>query len=483
MNTLAGFDLVFAVTQQTINHQLAMLSAFEVIPSTWQVNSDDPTDPPALEATLGLPFIDLVNAGDASGRMILVHFPILSGTFRYFEIDTKHKKGRTPIVIAKEAVMDGWDLSFKVNLDLANLEQRLIAQNVAIPPEVKQQLTAFDESMFDISHLFLNFEDANLVDSFNVKELNTNVLSTPEAIGQFKDYVSVLLKQLQGSDNPFILGYTVTNKPSTDSTAIKPTFEPTGTNYSAYPEPAYPSRSTLNYLLMTQDRLVPVGPGYGIFNHNWVNTDDIQGTFVISQTLVMNQILPTIASTLGADASQFSQNSNSFSLTVGNSYGSSTTCTVVPIPGTNQVSISFVIYVRQDIHDGSIFHSYVGYVDGYIAFSSTLTLNLDAAGSLNVSVANGAPDSSHLSTHRNGLGDFEAGLAQAADTIRQAFGSDAIYQNMIRQDWSIAVGGSLLNAITNLKQRIVLPAGNVFFFKNAVFSSEGHLMLTTTYKN
>jgi hypothetical protein len=484
-NTLAGFDLVFAVTQQTINHQLATLSAFEVLPSTWQVslNSKDPTKPPKLDAVLGIPYVDLVSVGDASGRMVLIHFPIVSGTLSYFEFDyTNTDDEGKPTSILKNDSIDGWDLSFKVNLDLAGLEQRLIADHKAIPPEVKQQLTAFDESMFDISHLFLNFENANLVDTFDVKGADTSALNAPEVVKQFKSMLDVLLKKLKGSDNPFILGYTVTNKPPANPNAPKPTFEPTGTNYSTYPEPSNPAISTLNYLLMTQNRPV-LGRGYGIFTHNWVNTDTVQGSFVISQPLIMNQVLPTIAASLGADASQFSQSGNGFSLTVDNSYGSNTTCTVTPIPGTNQIAANFVLNVRQDIHDSSIFHSYIGYIDGYATFNSLLTFNLDATNNLNVNVLNSALDSSQLETHKNGLGDFESGLATAADAIRTAFKADAIYQNMIHHDWNLSVGAALPSAISNARQRIILPAGGVFFFKDPVFSSEGHLMLTTTYKN
>jgi len=484
MNTLEGFDLVFAVTQQTINHQLATLSVLEVLPSSWQANLNpkDVTKPPKVDATLGIPSVDLVGVGDSSGRVVLVHFPIVSGTFDALSFDFDHLDDNgLPTAVAKTISMDGWDVSFKANLDLAGLEQRLVAQHKTIPPEVKRQLTAFDESMFDISHLFLNFEDANLVDSFDVTGANTADLNSPEVVKQFKAVLDVLLKKLQGSDNPFILGYTVTNKP-TASTAPKSPFEPTGTNYSTYPEPDHASRSTLNYLLMTQGQPVP-STGYGIFKHNWVNADDVQGSFVISQPLVMNQVLPAIAAVMSANASQFSQSGSSFSLTVGNSYGSNTTCTVSSIAGTNQLVITLTVNVQQDIHDSSIFHSYIGYADGYMTFSSTLSLNLDATGNLTIQVANGAPDSSHLAIHKNSLGDFEAGLAQAADAIRTAFGGTGIYQDMIQHDWSLSMGQPLVSAISNIRERIIMPAGSVFFFKNVVFSSEGHLLLTTTYKN
>jgi hypothetical protein len=75
-------------------------------------------------------------------------------------------------------------------------------------------------------------------------------------------------------------------------------------------------------------------------------------------------------------------------------------------------------------------------------------------------------------------------LATFADTIVNAFnGPHNFFETLVQEDWSTSINADFAPALETIKSRIILPAGKTFFFKQAVFSAEGHLMVTTTYRD
>ena len=90
-----------------------------------------------------------------------------------------------PKLVTKEAKVDGWTVTFIVNMSLAEIAQADIQAHVAIPSEVREPLTSFDPN--DIQHLFLNFEDANLIDSYELDSGGHYDMNAPEVIGLFKN--------------------------------------------------------------------------------------------------------------------------------------------------------------------------------------------------------------------------------------------------------------------------------------------------------
>lgn len=485
-NDLAGFDMVFAVTQEAINDQLQLLSALSLIPDTWQmVNPVNASLPPKIDANLDSPNVSLT-VGDASSREVKVNFPITSGTFTYYVIDYTQMDPNTgqPKLVTKEAKMDGWTVTFIVNMSLAEIAQADIQAHKAIPKEVKEQLTSFDPNDIDIQHLFLNFEDANLIENYELDSGGHPDMNAPEVIGQFKNVLKGLLGRLQGSDNPFILGYVADQK--TDTTTTVSTFTPTGTTFSVFPDAVAVPRSALNYLLITDGKDVP-GSGYGLFTRNWVTADDVQGDFVISEALMMGQFLSQLASTLGTDASSFSStNGNaSFTLTKGNDQGGQTTCTVTPQVNSGNILLDFLFTFKKDMHDSSAFHSYIGYVDGTVHWTSTISYYFDADDNLLINTTTSDQVVTHQN-HPNALGEFESFLAAVADFLTSVvtFGQvNDLYTNMIEADWTVSVKADLATAVNGITEKIIMPAGNKLFFKNPRFTTGGHLELDTTFKN
>ncbi|BAU67469.1 hypothetical protein STA3757_48910 (plasmid) [Stanieria sp. NIES-3757] len=471
MSLLAGFDLVYAVTQQTINKQLQLLAVESVLPSKWQYQH--PENKFGIDADLGIPVVDM-NTGDASSRKVLVHFPLNGGKINYLTIDVEKFT-----IVPKSANVVGWQLTLTINLSLAEIAAKLISEHKKIPSAVKQQLTAFTEDLYEISHLFLNFEDADLVESYQLTAPNNTDMNDPNVINQVKNIVQSLLNTLKGSDNPFIFGYTVNNKKPPASNAD---FIPTGTTYSVYPEPAHLPRSTINFLSVTNGRKVP-GVGYGIFTHNWVTTDDVQGAFVVAQNILMSKILPPLAEIMDAKASDFKPSGTRLTLTKPNDRGGHITCTVTPMGGTNQILADFYSDFDQDVHDKA--GSKVGNVTGYMKWTTTISFGFDKQNNLSVSVVNSPVEQSHTN-HLNALGQFEKVLAIFGDAIIKIFSfgfAPNVFEDLIQDDWKFNINADLSVITADMKTRLVLPAGSEFFFKDAIMSSQGHLTMTTTIRN
>ncbi len=478
MNRLNGFDLVYAVTQHTINQQLQLLSAESILPSKWtyQVPNAHPTPVHpfkyAIDADLDVPFVDM-NTGDASSRKVLVCFPISGGTFSYRTVNDDDE------VVYKTADISGCKLNFTVNLSLAEIAAKDLSEHKKVPDAVKAQLQAFTEDMYDINHLFLNFQDVDLVETYQLQGTNNPDFQDPEVIKQFKAVVDSLMQKLRDSDNPFILGYTVNDKKPPVSNAD---FVPTGTTYSVYPEVNDRDRSTINYLSVTQGKAVP-GAGYGIFTQNWVSSNNVQGAFVISQELIMGKLLPALAKIMKADASEFKASGATLSLTKSNDVGGHITCTIAPNVGKNSISAAFYSDFNQTVRDRA--GSNVGYVDGYMKWTTTISFGFDGNNNLSVSVTN-SPVEKHSDNHLNDLGKFEKILAVFGDVVIKIFSfgqAPDVFENLIKGDWNININADLSVIGANIKSRLVLPAGSKFFFKDAIVSPDSHLIMTTTIKN
>jgi hypothetical protein len=484
-NTLAGFDLVYAITQELINDQIAYLSVVEEkIATTWKayLNIDAPADPPFVDATLGIPVVSLLT-GDSSSRKVKLRIPFADGTFAYWKLNYQKKIHGVPTAERAEAQLAGSALTLTANLSLAELAPQLEQKLGRVPQHVLDQLTKFDESMFEIQHLFLNFEDADLIDSYELEAGGAKDLNAPEVIDQFKDVLKSYIEGLKGSSNPFILGY-IAQARTHDSDAggaQVPDFAPTGVTYSITPEPETPPRSSLNYLLVTGNKKV-LGAGYGIFTDNWVSRDDASGAFVISEPLLAAKITPGLAAACGPTAT-LQRSASGYALEVANNNGGVNRCAMRYVPGTAQIVADYTTTFSESKHDRA--GSYIGYIDGNVSWSSTISFSINADNNLALAITTTTPKS-WSAEHPNSLGDFEKILADAASAITEGLtlgyvkdACDYLINGDWQQDFQLALG----DLSTVLKQNIILPARTKIFFKDPVFTPEGHLVLTSTVKN
>jgi hypothetical protein len=472
---LDGFDMVYALTDQTINSQFKLLWALGVLPSSW--NASIKNGLYSIDAQLGTPSFSL-DTKDKSASNVNLVLPLSTGTFNYASVE--FDDDGNPVVKRQKSDISGSTLQLTSSLRLADIAASY-SDASHIPAEVKAQLDAFDDSMFDIQHLFMDLEDANLLNTF---QFNTNGridMTQPELVGRVRDLIQAYVNGIKNSGNPYILGYSVTNSQSEGSDA---TWKPTGATFSTYPDGAYPLRSSLNYLLETNNKPVPVG-NVGIFTSNWVTQDNVQGTFVFSQALVLDLVLGALAKALNISTDSFSAGANGdFTATIANDIQGNTTVTVSPVAGTNTIDVAFHATFRKEMYDKA--GSDIGYVDGWINWVSTMTFTVDSkTHDVNVDVTNSQPQT-QKNDHPNSLGQFEDFLAIFADFIISVFTFGQVqnlFEDMIKEDWTTNLSTNLGVAFQGVRTRIVLPAGSELIYKDVRFLSDGTMLLTTTIQD
>ncbi|HEX2202968.1 MAG TPA: hypothetical protein VHG91_06710 [Longimicrobium sp.] len=485
--TLQGFDMLVAITQKTLNDQMALLFAQGILPTSWEAAWDPskPDLPPKISVQWGAPSVNLVTAVSAN-RIVEARFPMASGTLTYLEPDPNDPFRNIP----REVDCAGWTLVFQVNMGLADIA----ATAPVVPPEVRKQLEEFSTEMFRIEHLFLNFEDANLItNSWRIEAPN----GVP-ANAAFQTQFTVLLRRLiglyQGSDNPYILGYSVTQteglarlalgytlpegaRVSADDPADSPTFAPTGVSYSVFPERDRPDMSSLNFLLMTNHLPVP-GGGAGLFEHNWATDPNVQGEMVFSQFLILGNVVTPLAAAIGASPSALTRE---LRIAARNKDGGETSCQVSFGDGTRDLYLDFRYTFDIDVEDH--FGTGIGYVDGFVAWRTVLTYALDGDDRLTVSTRNEGYQQKY-ERHPNWIGKLESYLAIFADVATGAFLSGkGIFTELVSDDWNTKLDLRIDSAVADIRSRIILPAGNVYFFKDPRFNAAGDLRLALTYRN
>ncbi|WP_300752578.1 beta/gamma crystallin-related protein [Janthinobacterium sp.] len=294
--TLTGFDMVWAITQNTVNSQLAWLQSCKLIPSDVQIGdlgrdglqiggSD------ADRATIAPPTVEF-DTGNAHEARLMIS--ISGGNVSYYS-----GFGAKAIVV-KEAIA-GWKLAFNVKLNIGQIaHEHLTGGDGKVPPEILKILTQFDSTMFSIQSIFLDFQNSDMA---NYNTVLSSINTTNSFLQQnFATMVGSWIKSHQGADNPFILGYPVTRL--APPAELKAVFEPTGANLSthAYEHPAGDNDkskaglSTLNFLLVTGDRKITDNPALyaadaGSFHRNLVLSNDIDGKGIIARDLFFKRYL------------------------------------------------------------------------------------------------------------------------------------------------------------------------------------------------
>jgi hypothetical protein len=290
---LAGFDMVYAITQNTVNSQLAWLHRSGVIPKGVQIG-DLAGDGMAIgaagaAATIAAPTVDFDTGSPRTARMIIA---FTGGDISYY-------KGFGPSATVATQPLKGWKIAFNVNLNLGQIAHEHLANSAAIPKEISDILSKFDPSMFSVQSIFMDFQNSDLA---NYDPLNSAMNTDDAFLRQtFATHMGAWLKRQQGANQPFILGYPVTRKaPPAD---VKSVFEPTGANLSvhAFENPVgattrQPGLSTLNFLLVTGNRKITDEPRLfsgdaGSFHHNLVADNAVDGRAIIARKLFTSTYL------------------------------------------------------------------------------------------------------------------------------------------------------------------------------------------------
>jgi hypothetical protein len=331
------------------------------------------------------------------------------------------------------------------------------------------------------------------------------------------------LKDLIKSGNPYILGYSLTTNSETqypEDRKIPDSLRPVGTTYTMYYDPDHPNISNLNFVLATQGGRKGVLASPGNFDSNWIQPDEqIDAKMIYSHTVLLedlyfkpffNQLRQSvydkIKDHIDVHIGNGYQNAKSstpsgFSYTISNDssgddqYVNRFEVNIVNKPGAVEINL-----------DGSLkFYKEHSKHLGLCTARASLTASVNWSGTITLTVEkdkNGVPtlhnqrefhiDDNHHHTHRNPcakaasvFGDI-FGVLLGALTSGLSFGFfTKLFDDLldIRVPGIGNIGLALQNLGNSVATVIILPAGQVFFFKNPSADPEANLSLGLTFKS
>jgi hypothetical protein len=321
VNALNDYDLVWALTQGTINAQLAWLFTKLTPPGQrgiehvsfgqlFEADGKTVKDGLHVDGDLGVPSIEI---GEGNDNTVFLFVPFERGTLQHLGLgggvytvdlrpDPEHRAATT------------WTLCFKVDLNIADITSSLDCSTGRPPRSMHQEtydrLCHFKSSDFTVRQIFLDVQNVDLaryrserstipatvVASVTSDGTTTPSQPDPQAAVAMQRAMTLYLQDLRadGRTNPYILGYTA-NASFDEVSAL----QPTGTVYSTHAyeaganQPAEPDLSTFEFLLVTHHKTPPL-TNLG-FSYNLVDRAGISGTGRVANATVVRDWLANSA--------------------------------------------------------------------------------------------------------------------------------------------------------------------------------------------
>ena len=226
-NQITQYDMLAAITQNTINMQFKLLWAnISSNKMIWKFDyTDDDTGIDIHYSFDGIMSAPTVVLGTSTSPNFLVKLcvNIPSGKFSY---------GGAKL---KDVSINDWKYVFDVDVNFTAISQKQIANKKDIPEVVKKMLYEFDESQFTINHLFMNFQNANIA---AYDPLLSSLPLPPDTaeivIELFQTGIANYFKGLAEGDNPYVLGFQISDKAPSSDPSFPPTFKPTSGTYCIF---------------------------------------------------------------------------------------------------------------------------------------------------------------------------------------------------------------------------------------------------------
>jgi hypothetical protein len=495
----AGFDIVAAITEDTINFQFEQLFAQGGMPTTLKLDLSDTGI--SIDARLAPPEVSLLVPDTTATVLFLLH--LSSGSFSYYEgFGPKAKPNTVPI--------KNWVYAFRVNMNFAALAADALKKG-NLSEVVRRSLSAFDSKMFTIKQLLLDFENCDIADfdpTHTSMPLPDGKPASPNTITQWQTGLSNYFKSLKGTGNPYVLGYAVQSNDADADPGTPALLNPTGGTFSTFQDGRTEGMSTLNFLLKTDrvsdDKLPPVPPN-GVFDKPLVTDTAYDGAMVIDSDVfragyLEQVLLPGIAEAAGvptlapatdhnADYRVWSSSMDSTDngrvvadaglLNIYQDFSNHRDCTVAVSPGS-------IITVDGTLRVGYVWYDkpFNGYVEaGHVTVTREwhAVLELSAGPDGRLTLVLNSFDSGQVQTERseNILEQLLDLVGAGVDRAESEF-ADALSQMQGTIAGNISRGIS--ETLAALGGRIVLPGGQVFFFSNAVLDEELNLVCAVQYK-
>ena len=405
---------------------------------------------------------------------------------------------------------------------MQQIKQDTLQSLSKIPSRVKEHLENFNEDMFTIRHLFMDFQDANIA-NYDMKKSKFPISSemiARQTITILQLTLQNYFKSLEGSDNPYILGYSIEEKRANNSSNIPPTFIPTGCTFSTF----YDSRetkndekelSTLNFLLVTDNKKLPTSDRSGIFDKTWMQpTNNAEGCFVIGEIFI-NWLLPKIKELLlkpfckekGEDGKtnimdKLKEKMNLSQISTGWNFSASYEDEYLPPKGErtgdfyhvrNKWNLDCEMILSTDCFsekEKNISKKAIIKLSGkihryHMHSGSGRCIDGDATQKWNCQIDIIAGTNGQIAFKCLDLKTPPPDIKIEQDFFSNFFNS--IFGNHQVGNWFRKEFNEVTNELEkefpeNLNIRFILPAGNIFFFKNTCFDDAVNLLLEVTYK-
>ncbi len=561
---LQGFDMVVSLTQEAIDDEIAVVFKDGTFDLPWIVYENNEEAKTAKEDEKREMARIQINkwyppyAVFQENKIARVYFLIQEGFCFYWKKGKRARDPNIPVYLP----MNDWAIRFSVDMNLTNVEGKVGKDK--IPQSVREQLEEFKEQMFQVNTLLMNFNNVDLMQStwafippckLPASSKPSGILDDAEEANWEKDkndnivqqqlvpIMKNLLARLEGSDHPYVFGY-VAQDNNQHQLGEKPTFVPTGTNFSTtrlYPDPVddskcltYPlipegheaGKNTLQYLLMTNHKPVSEG-GDGSFKASWVTPGE-KGAMVISEELVLKYIAGQLFKKIEhLSLSDFKnahyEDKPSYSAEI--SYPQLQKHSRIKIEdpklqiniviegGSQQVKIFFKTSGKIPLMLGETPLNKVS-----CAGKSSLILDFSKVTGNKITVEVKISESSALATDTKWYEDVEATSLAVVNTAKQvilhfeesvesavgiiygavnnnkeivdaalSYNKEAVQNLMIAFKREVVPSDELSSdfesVLEMLKEKIILPGGQEFFFKNARFTTHRLMVLDIAYKD
>lgn len=279
-NRIEDYDMIAAITQSTINMQFDLLwegAASHHRKMSWEFEDEE----------LGLTF---KFNGDMDAPEVFLGTP-LSPHFS-LQLSIKVPKGNLSYTTLKGKHyydIENWIYVFDVNVDLKKIEKETLKNNKSVPDVVTNMLDNFDESQFNINHLFMNFQNSNIAnyDENKSKFPGLDKMS-PTVLALFQTGLSNYFKNLNDPDNPYILGYLINDKTHNSNQEV--TFNPTKGTYWIFNEDSNEKMNALNFLTTVNGKPLPskTEPNFKV---NWIKSNEHDGRFVVAKGIFFDKFI------------------------------------------------------------------------------------------------------------------------------------------------------------------------------------------------
>lgn len=522
-NTMQGYDIILALTENAVNSQLFSLFWTPLDPNDPQ--SDyvishvidthvTPLQPgqqattPGYRATIGQtvpgspwdigPYVSF-KSEKISNNQVLFVLPLKSGTYDYIDIMTG-KLVSVPI--------EDWTISFVINVSQAPLDLANMA-STGVSPAAQEALATVNSDIFSIYYLALSFEDADLIAStFLVTGDSVPPLDSLQYL-TIQVTTAYCFTSLAGSSNPFILGYPVMSNNPQQTNNETPYFEPTyntfsstSYKYSGTDDGSLDGLSTLNYLMMTNDGTPPTATSASVFDYNWPIPGDVDGIMTIAwadfKRYIVLVILPEIQQALGLSEifqevkanhwniydehkdNKVKIGSDSGMLNIYADFTYKTSCDVYFKPDNKQLTGSGYFYMHEYIYEYPLgIKTTDGKVTTKTKFDFTITFGCGADGKLTLTtvvIDEGTTQDKDENDVLEALDWFDEGLGDYEKQQQKDFAKteQAMLDNLTNE---------LLTGLNAVQQKIISPGGQDFFFKDLSFNFEQDLVMSVTYKS